>query len=118
MRFVALLLCSRVCFSGTEFAQKVDLDPLKLLVVQAEQAPPPEAAKLREQVTRQMLELSPAQLRSLLGHPKTVARQVLYRRYLEQWVYDRPAGLCLVFHCTKGQEPRLQRVRWLHEETP
>jgi hypothetical protein len=53
---------------------------------------------------------SPAEVRELLGAPKQILRQVLYRRYVEQWIYDTPLTLCVVLHALKGQEARVQTV--------
>ena len=44
----------------------------------------------------------------LLGPPDRRARQVLYRRYLEQWVYDPPLSLRISFDCLAGQDPHVQ----------
>ena len=53
---------------------------------------------------------SPAEVREVLGLPRHVARQILFRRYVEQWAYDAPLPLYVVFDCRKGEEPRLQSV--------
>ena len=47
------------------------------------------------------------QARKLLGAPDHTSRQILYRRYLEQWSYDHPAGLWIELDCVKGQDPRV-----------
>jgi len=39
-----------------------------------------------------------------LGSPQRTGRQILFRRYLEQWHYDDPAGW-IEFQCSKGEEP-------------
>ena len=39
-----------------------------------------------------------------LGPPPRTARQILFRRHLEQWHYDYPAGW-VEFQCAKGEEP-------------
>jgi hypothetical protein len=98
-------------------AQDADA-PLKALLAQAGQAHAEEARRLRADVRRRLLDLPPARVRDLLGHPKSIARQILYRRYLEQWTYDRPVTVVLVFHCPRGQEPRLRDVRWAGPEKP
>jgi hypothetical protein len=54
--------------------------------------------------------MTPAEVRRLLGPPDRIARQILYRRYLEQWIYDDPPALRIVFDCLKGQEPHVQTV--------
>jgi hypothetical protein len=51
---------------------------------------------------------TPAEVRELLGPPRQVLRQVLYRRYVEQWHYDTPLALCVVLEGAKGQIPRVQ----------
>ena len=44
------------------------------------------------------------------GPPKRIARQILYKRYLELWTYDQFSPLWLEFNCLKGQEPRIVNV--------
>lgn len=39
-----------------------------------------------------------------LGPPPRTARQILFRKHLEQWHYDDPAGW-VEFQCAKGEEP-------------
>jgi hypothetical protein len=53
---------------------------------------------------------SPAEVKELLGPPAKVARQILFRRYVEQWTYETPLPLLLEFHFRKGQESRLYTV--------
>jgi hypothetical protein len=53
---------------------------------------------------------TPAEVRELLGSPRQVLRQVLYRRSIEQWHYDTPLALCVVLEGVKGQLPRVQNV--------
>ncbi len=48
------------------------------------------------------------QVRDILGPPRRIARQILYQRYLEQWVYESPLLLRLEFDCRRGQRPVLQ----------
>jgi hypothetical protein len=54
-----------------------------------------------------------AELRQLLGPPQRIARQILYRRYLEQWSYDDPLLLHIEWDCHKGQEPQILTVQTL-----
>jgi hypothetical protein len=49
-------------------------------------------------------------VRQLLRAPDRTARQILYRRYLEQWIYVNPEGLWIEWDCQKGQEPRVLSV--------
>jgi hypothetical protein len=51
--------------------------------------------------------MTPAQVRKILGEPKRIARQVLYRRYLEQWIYEDPAHTVVEFDCVKGRPSRV-----------
>jgi hypothetical protein len=62
--------------------------------------------------------LPPDQVRDLLGPPKRVARQILYQRYLEQWVYDAPFDLRVEFECRRGQQPQVQSVQPLRPTRP
>ena len=55
--------------------------------------------------------LSPDQVRRLIGPPLHVARQILYHRCLEQWLYGAPFPVRVEFDCPRGQEPRLQSVQ-------
>jgi hypothetical protein len=58
--------------------------------------------------------LQPGQTRGkvleLVGPPRRIARQILYHRHLEQWVYDQPAGLRLEFNCPRGKEGVLTAI--------
>jgi hypothetical protein len=51
--------------------------------------------------------MTPADVRQLLGPPHRVARQILYHRYLEQWVYDTPGTPQIEFDNSRGQATRL-----------
>lgn len=50
--------------------------------------------------------------------PKRVVRQVLYRRYLELWIYQEPLPLVLVWNCEKGLDARIQSVHPLPRNLP
>ena len=54
--------------------------------------------------------MSQAEVQRLLGPPKQMARQILYRRYLEQWVYDGPNAVRIEFDCVRGKEPQILTV--------
>jgi hypothetical protein len=43
------------------------------------------------------------------GCPKTEVRQVYFRRYREQWIFEKPP-LTVVFDCIKGREPKVLTV--------
>jgi len=51
-----------------------------------------------------------SEVRRLLGPPKRIGRQILYRRYLEQWVYDGPKPVRIEFQCVRGEEPKILTV--------
>jgi hypothetical protein len=51
--------------------------------------------------------MTPTEVRDLLGLPRRTARQLLYKRYLEQWLYEEPMRLRLDFDCRLGQPPFL-----------
>jgi hypothetical protein len=55
--------------------------------------------------------MSPAEVRKLVGPPTHVARQILYRRYLEQWIYDDDPATWIEFDCRRGSEPTVTGVR-------
>ena len=57
------------------------------------------------------IEMASLRPRQLLGLPQKISFQILYGRQLEQWNYDRPSRLWLVFLCTKTHIPTLQTVR-------
>jgi hypothetical protein len=48
--------------------------------------------------------MSPKEIREMFGNPDKVFRQILFKRYVEQWVYET-SGLWVQFNCLKGQEP-------------
>jgi hypothetical protein len=52
---------------------------------------------------------TPDELLEITGSdcPKTVVRQIFYRHYREQWVFEHPIRCCVVFDCVKGKDPRL-----------
>jgi hypothetical protein len=51
--------------------------------------------------------MTPDQVRQMIGPPNHVARQILYHRYLEQWVYNPPDSLRAEFDFPRGQPARL-----------
>jgi hypothetical protein len=61
--------------------------------------------------------LSPAEVSKQLGGPRQKARQILYGKYIEQWIYDDPAlELCVEFIFVQNQAPRLLRVHLLRKK--
>jgi hypothetical protein len=63
--------------------------------------PKPEV-QVREHMTRD-------EVLDALGPPKRIARQILYRRYLEQWIYENPSVI-VEFDCVKGQPAHVFHV--------
>ncbi|HEY7158203.1 MAG TPA: hypothetical protein VH575_29895 [Gemmataceae bacterium] len=55
--------------------------------------------------------MTPEQVRDKVGPPKRIARQILYHRHVEQWIYDQPIAARLQFDCPRGQKPHLV---WKH----
>jgi hypothetical protein len=62
--------------------------------------------------------LTQPEVRRLLGPPRRMARQILYRRYLEQWVYDGPNAVRIEFECVRGKEPQILTVQPLTPPPP
>jgi hypothetical protein len=86
---------------------------LKTLLADRKQiAGPEEQERLLRGVARVLpaAARTPAALRELLGPPRQVLRQVLYRRYREQWHYDTPLSVCVVLEGARGQEARVRTV--------
>lgn len=53
-----------------------------------------------------------------LGPPKRIARQILYRRYLEQWIYEGLNPMRIEFDCVRGKEPHILTVQSLTPPGP
>jgi hypothetical protein len=51
--------------------------------------------------------MTQAEVKKIYGEPARVARQILFRRHLEQWVYDGAQSIRIEFNCLRGQEPRV-----------
>lgn len=72
----------------------------------------------RVEITQKLAKLLPlkaktqAEVLEVLGEKtlKTVSRQALFRRYREQWTYERPLRLVVIWDVAKGQEPILSSV--------
>ncbi len=69
-------------------------------------------------LTSHVTGLTPDDVRRLLGLPQKQTFQIVYRRQLEQWVYEQPSAVWLTFSCTKGHVHRLQAVQTSHREKP
>jgi hypothetical protein len=62
--------------------------------------------------------MSQAEVLRMRGPPKHMARQILYRRYLEQWVYEGPDAVRIEFDCVRGKEPQILTVHPLTVPRP
>jgi hypothetical protein len=69
------------------------------------------AAKVQQ--GRLTVQRTQPEIANLLGPPKRKTRQILYRRYLEQWIYDSPVPWCVTFNCPRGQDPVVLTVHLL-----
>ncbi len=49
------------------------------------------------------------EIKQVLGVPARISREVLFRRYVEEWHYDEPAGW-VEFQCLRGEAPFVQGV--------
>ncbi len=54
-------------------------------------------------------DLTAGDVQRRLGKPDRVARQILFRRHLEQWIYD-DLGVRFEFNCLPGEEPKILNV--------
>lgn len=108
---VGLLSCLLLAIPrGWSLAQDVERQRRAELVshpAAAGKEPAPDARRNAARVRRGM---SPAEVRELLGPPNRIARQILYRRYLEQWTYDALPSSWIEFDCPRGQEPHVLTV--------
>ena len=77
--------------------------------------------KDREEPVRDFTKLkrgmTPEQVRQLVGTPPRIARQILYHRYREQWIYETPFPIRLTFDCPRGQMPQLLSIPSLPVKT-
>jgi hypothetical protein len=46
---------------------------------------------------------------NLIGKPQRIGRQIVFRRHLEQWVFE-DLGIRVEFSCLPGEEPHVQSV--------
>jgi hypothetical protein len=62
--------------------------------------------------------LAPAEVRQRLGPPARVSRLILFRRHVEQWVYEEPRPLRIELNCVRGEEPSVCTVLQLPPGRP
>jgi hypothetical protein len=53
--------------------------------------------------------MTASDVRASWGNPDRVSRQIVHRRYLEQWTFPK-RGWCVEFSGSKGEEPRVRAV--------
>jgi hypothetical protein len=109
----ALLALAALLCLGTAFALNIDPPRKENAPGAARELTPEQRQALRDKLQRG---LSFERVRDLLGPPHRVARQVLFHRYLEQWVYGPPYDFRLEFDCPRGQKAQLQSVHSLRPE--
>jgi hypothetical protein len=109
----ALLALAAVLGLGTAFAQNDRPAPQEEPPAAVRELTPKQRQALRDKLQRG---LSFERVRDLLGPPHRVARQVLFHRYLEQWVYGPPYDFRLEFDCLRGQKAQLLTVHSLRPE--
>src|SRR6516225_1558093 len=80
-------------------AKQIRLDVQKLLTALAKKLPRTEQYQLAQKMAKVLPSamLSPDEAVQILGTKKTVSRQLLHRRYFEQWRYEVPLPLLLTF---------------------
>jgi hypothetical protein len=49
-------------------------------------------------------------VRQQYGQPVRIPRQVLYRRHIEQWVYENPQSFRVLVSCSRSDEPVVTRA--------
>jgi hypothetical protein len=65
----------------------------------------------RQKLLLELEKTAPEDAQKLLGgKPQHVSRQVLYHRYLEQWIYDHPFFLRIEVDFRRGQKPKILTV--------
>ncbi len=65
-------------------------------------------ARIAELKPGQMVELK--KLRERLGKPDHIARQILFRRSIVQWIYLRHPGWMIRLNCVQGKAPVVDRI--------
>jgi hypothetical protein len=74
------------------------------------------AESWQARLARVSTESTSTEVRKLLGDPARTSRQIIYRRYREQWTYNgRPAAL-IEIECIRGQQARVLRVHILDKQ--
>jgi hypothetical protein len=84
--------------------EKPKLDPARQAEIARLRTLPP------TQTCKELRSRTPRELRTLLGPPRFVARQVFYQCSLEQWVYEAPIECRVEILSRLGREPQTLNV--------
>lgn len=98
--------------AGPEQAKEIRLVVNNTLKELCAKASPGERQMLAQQLAKQipMVLHTAEEVLEVFGANRKISRQLLHRRYLEQWVYQDPLPLTITFEFPKGQPPRLFSV--------
>lgn len=89
------------------------------LLVDAKDLSTAERNRLARLFASRLEKAAPEDVTVVLGPSRSmVIRQVVYRRYLEQWLYETPLPLAVLVDYSRGQEPRVLAVHALPAENP
>jgi hypothetical protein len=69
------------------------------------------AVRLPAPLDRVRRGMTATEVRQLLGAPKRVTRQIVFRRHIEQWLYDQPAPCRVELLCERGEEGIVRGLR-------
>jgi hypothetical protein len=61
---------------------------------------------------------TPAEVRSRLGPPQRISRQILLGRHVEQWVYEDQRPGRVDFSCIRGEDPYVCAILQLSPGQP
>ena len=71
---------------------------------------PKEETVFERRIDTVKMGMTSAEVLKVIGKPARMSRQILYRRYREQWFYNDPPGVRIDFDCFKGQDARVIAV--------
>ena len=91
---------------------------LRLAILSAALASAGHGSAQERSITGVRKGMSAQDVRQLMGTPNRVVRQLLYRRHIEQWVYENPQHLRIGFNCVRGEDPGVTAVLTPHVTLP
>lgn len=108
-------LLSLVPLANQEAGQRLRRQAHELLLEQVLNRTGVELQQLSEPLVKILPQVArtPEELEELLGSRKKIGRQIVYRRYLEQWFFDHPLPLCVILSARRGEELRVIEARSL-----